>query len=526
MDETTNNNEQQKNAAITPFNTEAKIIQSNNLVEGCYSLSDVEQRLVFAMISQLDPNAEEFKEKNLKIKEIAKFCNLNEKSAYRQIDQALDNLSHQSLILKYKDKDGFKKGKRRPWFDTLDNDEKKGVLTFKFHNYLAPELIQLNQLKYGFVSVDGRLIGKLDSEFARRFYLLFLQYMNIGHRAFTISNIIELFMLENKYTDKRTNKVNTSMMLKRVVYPSIDKINQSTPMKVDYELQKIGKTITGIDFWFHMKNQNKPKETDIPDRAENREWRENNDVSNICNKLINLGFDGNQINDILSPFDNADDFMTAAQAAIQSLNNSKNIKRPGGFLRKFILRYDIKQQKLLAAAAEEERVKITEEKRKRLEIIESAATWEVILNLVAEQNNKADAITILEEAAKRRIDLLTKYKSAYSLTFPDEPSYEIETAKTYISLYGPSKNYRRVDYNKKAEPNNVEHTKKNIELSKKADEKHKNTKIDPTPTPDEKVLEMYNTIPEIEVKERFKQGLLKSNPEQYHRLFREPAEEE
>ena len=137
MDEATYvKNEQQKNTtestAITPFNTDAKIIQSNNLVEGCYSLSDVEQRLVFAMISQLDPNAKEFKERNIKIKDIAQYCNLNEKSAYRQIDQALDKLSHQSVILKYKDKDGFRKGKRRPWFDTLDNDEKKVCLLSSF----------------------------------------------------------------------------------------------------------------------------------------------------------------------------------------------------------------------------------------------------------------------------------------------------------------------------------------------------------------------------------------------------------
>ena len=69
MDEATYvKNEQQKNTtestAITPFNTDAKIIQSNNLVEGCYSLSDVEQRLVFAMISQLDPNAKERSEEH------------------------------------------------------------------------------------------------------------------------------------------------------------------------------------------------------------------------------------------------------------------------------------------------------------------------------------------------------------------------------------------------------------------------------------------------------------------------------
>lgn len=454
MDEATYvKNEQQKNTtestAITPFNTDAKIIQSNNLVEGCYSLSDVEQRLVFAMISQLDPNAKEFKERNIKIKDIAQYCNLNEKSAYRQIDQALDKLSHQSVILKYKDKDGFRKGKRRPWFDTLDNDEKKGVLTFKFHDYLTPELIQLNQLKYGFVSMDGKLIGKLDSEFARRFYLLFLQYMNIGHRSFTIASIIELFMLENKYTDKRTNKVNTSMMLKRVVYPSIDKINQSTPMKVDYSLQKIGKVITGIDFWFYMKNQkDKPKEPDIPDRAENRKWRERSDVSTICNKLINLGYDGNLINDILSPFDNADDFMTAAQAALQSLNKSTGINNPGGFLRKYILRYNIKQNKLLAIAAEEEKIKITEENRNRLEAIENAKKWEVITDLIATQNTKEGAIQLLEEAAKKRKDLLHKYQEAYSLTFPGEPSYDIAVEKGIITVYGANelRNTRRVNY--------------------------------------------------------------------------------
>ena len=48
-------------AVITPLNEHAKVIQSNTLVEGCYNLKDVEQRLLFAMISQLNPNDEEFK---------------------------------------------------------------------------------------------------------------------------------------------------------------------------------------------------------------------------------------------------------------------------------------------------------------------------------------------------------------------------------------------------------------------------------------------------------------------------------
>ncbi len=437
----TNNEKNNKITAITTIDPQAQVIQSNALVEGCYYLNDIEQRLLFGMISQLDQNAQIFKPITVKITEIAKLCGLTIKNSYTQINDACDKLIKQAVITKHTDPKGRKTTIRRPWFMRLDTYEGPGLLTFEFHKDLTQELIQLAQLKYGYVSMDGQLIGKLKSSFSQRFYVLFLQYAKFGQRSFTIAEIIEMFELQGKYlrnkTDKTNNNINVTMLLKRVVFPSVKDINEKTPMKLTYELQKIGRQITGIDFWIKLDKTNQ-ENVEILDRAENREWRERNDVAHICKKLIDYGFDGNQLNTILNRFNNADDFMTAAQAAIQSLDNSKNIKNPGGFLRKQILSYDIEQQKILAEVAEEERKKINEENRTWIEIIENAKTWEELINFIAYQSDKTKAIKMLDEAVEKRKDLLNKYKSARKKTRPEIlEDYQIDYEKVMIQQYGP-----------------------------------------------------------------------------------------
>lgn len=445
------NSEKNKITAITTVDPQAQVIQSNALVEGCYYLNDVEQRLLFGMISQLDQNAQSFTPITVKVTEIAKLCGLTAKNAYTQINEACDKLIKQAVITKHVDPKGKATTTRRPWFMRLDTYEGPGLLTFEFHKDLTQELIQLAQLKYGYVSMDGQLIGKLKSSFSQRFYVLFLQYARFGQRSFTIGQIIEMFELQGKYQRKKTAKtnggINITMLLRRVVYPSVEEINEKTPMQVTYELQRIGRQITGIDFWITLNNA-EHENVEILEPGENREWRKRADVANICRKLIEYGFDGNQLNVIINRFINADDFMIATQSAIQSFDKSKNIKNPGGFLRNQILSYDIEQQKILAEGEEEERTKINEANRRRNATIEHAKTWEEIIDLVATNGNKADAIELLEKAAKKRKDLLKQYQKAYSLTFPDEASYDIAADIGMITLYGADelRKTRRVNY--------------------------------------------------------------------------------
>ena len=426
-------------AVITPLNEHAKVIQSNTLVEGCYNLKDVEQRLLFAMISQLNPNDEEFKTINLKISDVANYCKLNKKSAYDQIDSACDNLSKQAVILKHKDKNGNRKSQRHPWFDTLNNDE-KGILEFKFHRNLTQELIQLKQLKYGFVSMDGQLIGKLESAFAHRFYLLFLQYMNIGHRSFSIAEIIELFMLENKYRDKRTGKLNVSMLLKRVVFPAIERINAITPMIVDIHVDKIGKTITGVSFWFRMKNQPNKDNPDIPEKVEDRTWHERADVFKMCNRLIKEGIDGNEINSILNMFYNADDFMIASEAALESLYRSVGVRNKGGFLRDKIQKYDFDRVKVLKDAEKQEQERIKKAITERNNVIEYAASWQEILAYASKQTDEIKVAEFLRNAVRKRSDLYERFKKEFKRKYGRHKDwnggYDIEFEIARMRIHG------------------------------------------------------------------------------------------
>ena len=239
----TNIENEAESKTVTSMTMDNEIVQSNALVEGCYALTDVEQRVLFALISAIG-NDKTLKRITVRIKDVADMCNLTQKNAYTQIDNVCDRLIQKAVIIKTQDRNGKRASFRHPWFAELNNKEVSGVVTYQFHKSLANELLELKSLGGGgWVSITQGTVNKLESAFAIRFYILFLKWLKIGHLNLSIEQIITLFDLKGKYMDKRTKKLNCTMMLQRVVYPAIERINSITNMIVGYELQKLGRSI-------------------------------------------------------------------------------------------------------------------------------------------------------------------------------------------------------------------------------------------------------------------------------------------
>lgn len=441
----------ENNKVITNITTDSEVLQSNTLVEGSYSLTDVEQRILFALIAGIDQNDKTLKRITVRIKDIAVSCGLTQKNAYTQIDAACDKLVTKAVIHKYKDRNGKRSSIRHPWFDELDNKETTGVITYRFHKGLTNELIELKHLNAGWVSVQQGTVIKLESAFAIRFYVLFLKWLKIGHVTLTIEQIVTLFELNGKYIDKRTKKLNKSIMLQRVVFPALERINNITNMVVGYEIQKIGKSITGVTFRFHMKEDAvKKKEIDLPSLEENKDWRKRPSVAVGCNRLYQNGFNKDLFNIILDKFDNEDDFQNAVAVALDALTSAKlntQINNSGAFLHKKIMDYNPEQEKMFAAESAAEKQREIEKVKTRIETIASATVWENIVDIASQQLNKEDAANILKEGMKQRPELLQRYQDAYKIQYPND-TYSIDMEITRITVYGVDelKNTPKVDY--------------------------------------------------------------------------------
>ena len=442
---------------ITNITTENEVVQSNALVEGSYSLTDVEQRVLFALISAIDQNDKTLKRITVRIKDIANSCGLVQNNAYKQIDAVCDKLITKAVIHKTKDRNGKRSSIRHPWFDELNNKEVTGVITYRFHKGLENELIELKRLNAGWVSIQQGTVSKLETAFAIRFYVLFIKWLKIGHVTLTIEQIVTLFELQGKYLDKRTKKLNKTIMLQRVVYPAIERINKITNMVVGYELQKLGKSVTGVTFRFHLKEEkNMEKEqVDLPPLEENKDWRKRQSVAVLCNRLYQNGFNKDFFNKILDKFDNEDDFQDAVAVALDSLTSAKmnaQIENSGAFLYMKVMEYDPEQQKMFAAEAAAEKQREMDKVKTRIVTISGATVWEDIVDMAAQQNNTVDASNILLEGKKQRPELLERYQKAYAIQFPGD-SYDISMEISRITVNGLDdlKNTPKVDYSRLGE---------------------------------------------------------------------------
>ena len=453
---------------VTSMNIDNEIVQSNALVEGCYSLTDVEQRVLFALISAIG-NDKTLKRITVRIKDVADMCNLSQKNAYTQIDAVCDKLMQKAVIIKTVDRNGKRASYRHHWFSQLDNKEVTGLITYQFHKSLANELLELKSLGNGWVSITQGTVNKLESAFAIRFYILFLKWLKIGHLNISIEQIVNLFDLKNKYIDKRTKKLNKAIMLQRVVYPAVDRINSHTNMAVGYELQKLGKSVTGVLFRFKLKQEHHPvvdadKETDIPPLEEDKSWRTQKTVKDACTRLYNNGFSKSEslTNQILAKYDNAEDFLAAVAVALDDLTAAKlktQIPNPGGFLYKKIINFDSDAHKLFQQESAAEKQKEMDKTKKRIESIANATTWEDIIQIANAQSSVDDAIKILQEAKKSKQDLYTKYKNAYYLTYHD--TYDVDIEIAYLASNNSAAiKLEKVDYTLTADaPKSIEDIK-------------------------------------------------------------------
>ena len=450
--ETGTNNEDNKTKAntITNVTQDNEVIQSNALVEGYYSLTDVEQRVLFALIAGLDQDGKSLEPVTVRIKSIADACGISQKNAYTQLDAVFDKLVTKAVIYKTKDRNGKRQSKRHPWFAKLDNKEVTGVVIYKFHEELTHELLELKRLNSGWVSMTQGTVAKLESAYAIRFYALFLKWSKIGHVSLTIDQIVNLFALQGKYIDKRTKKLNKTIMLQRVVYPALERINSITNMKVGCEIQKVGKSTTGITFRFRLNEQEPPEKINVPELEENKDWRLRPSVANICNRLYSHGYKKELFNKILDKYDNEDDFKLAVGVALDELTSAQlsgKIVNSGAFLYRKIMDYDPEQQKMFAAEAEAEKRKEMERTKQRTASISNARAWEDIIDLASRQATKEDAIKILEDGAAQRPEILEKFKEAFKRTYPND-AYDIGMEISRLRIYGIAeiKKTPKVDY--------------------------------------------------------------------------------
>ena len=219
-------------------NTSNKLVQqSNALIETSQSLTVVERRLIYHILSRLNPQSQK-QSYTVKVEDFANdFPQMNIKHVYNQVKDAIEKLWKREIVFI----DENDKVTKIRWFSSQQYQDKQAFLKVSFSNEVMPLIFELKQ-KYTTMLLEN--FKSLDSVYSLRLYELLCQYQSMGKREITVEDLRFFLDCIDKYTlFKKLKQV--------VIEPAIEEINAKTNLlihKVEYK--RIGRKIGSISFEF------------------------------------------------------------------------------------------------------------------------------------------------------------------------------------------------------------------------------------------------------------------------------------
>ncbi|MDD1444192.1 replication initiation protein [Dolichospermum sp. ST_sed3] len=191
--------------------------QAPDIINGKYSLTKGESDLIYALLTAIEKDDEDFKAYVFTKAELEAKLGIEIHSTQLQV-------TVESLMKKViKVKKNEKKWTLFNWFSYFDYDN--GIITCRFDKVMKPYYLQLKQ----YVLVDFRHFIKMPSEYSKRIYLLLKERANFGERKFNIEELMEILEVPESY--KIYNRFK-----EKVLNQAVKDINKHT----DIEIKNLG----------------------------------------------------------------------------------------------------------------------------------------------------------------------------------------------------------------------------------------------------------------------------------------------
>lgn len=228
------------------MDTSKLVVKDNALIDACFNLSLVEQRLLLLAITE----AREFKELSsstaieVTAKQYSTQFKIHEKEAYNALKTACDLLFERrfSYVDRYKEDRLIKKVR---WVSELGYVENKGLVLLNLSDTVVSLISRLESqfTKYHLNQVSG-----FKSKYSIRVYELVVKWLaNAVTQKYTVSDLREKLGLEpSEYKTMSLFKTN-------VLDKALTEINAKSDLEVSYEQFKSGRTITHIQFKIKQK---------------------------------------------------------------------------------------------------------------------------------------------------------------------------------------------------------------------------------------------------------------------------------
>jgi plasmid replication initiation protein len=225
------------------------VVQVNDLIEGTCKVSIDEFRLLNLALSKVEKlNPQPALSYTITIEDFQLAFGVSPNNGHVKLKSAAQGLMRKPIVTYQQDPDtGLTKGIERPWFSMIEYDVIDSIAAIKvsFSEFVRPFLFDL---KKNFTGAMFKNIAMLDTPFAVRLYYWLSQSKSIKNKkqgpattTLDIDWMKKKAGIDGKYTDYRTFR-------RKMIEPSISKINSKTDLSVTYRPIKKGANICSLEF--------------------------------------------------------------------------------------------------------------------------------------------------------------------------------------------------------------------------------------------------------------------------------------
>ncbi len=228
----------------TVINKENSVKQSNNLVISKYTFTVLEQRILYAVCSQMPRNTDDFVSVRMSVSELANFCGITSANKYTAIKQISNKLMRRIVTIPTSDGGEY----TSHWLQSRRYYPDDSTIEFKLDSDLKKEFLNLRK---AYLDIPATTLMSFKKAYSARMYLILKRILESSKQnkyefEYKLSFFREKFELGKTY-DKISNLKNG------VLKPALDEINEKSDIHVDYEYIKSGKICSKIKFIVSMK---------------------------------------------------------------------------------------------------------------------------------------------------------------------------------------------------------------------------------------------------------------------------------
>lgn len=234
------------------------IVKANSLINASYNLEVTEQRLILlSIINARETGKGITAESKLEIhaSDYMNHFDVDKSAAYEALKGAVNNLFNRQFSFKEQKDDGTEFVVKSRWVSQIGYADEHATLQIIFAPAVVPLITRLEQ---HFTSYQLKQVQQLTSKYAIRLYEILIAWKSVGKTP-----VLEINDLRFKLGIEDSEYKRMSDFKARALEPAIKQINEFTDIKAEYVQHKSGRTITGFEFKFKLKNQ-PPKEKKLP----------------------------------------------------------------------------------------------------------------------------------------------------------------------------------------------------------------------------------------------------------------------